>query len=108
MPPGFEEIALAPVQISTCLKYRVKLEYDREGGGFAVSMPDIPEACSYIWPDDDASRRLNSLVETVFSGYQDFNRRFPVPSEKNTEGLLMGLSKQLSENILEYNKSFDE
>ncbi|MDR1048647.1 MAG: hypothetical protein LBL51_02735 [Synergistaceae bacterium] len=106
MLSGFEEITAVPVKIGIRLKYSVNLEYDEEDKGYLITMPDLPEAQSYLWPGEDASEKFRSLVETVLSGYQDFQWRFPVPVQENVADSFVELSEKLSEDILEYNQSF--
>lgn len=86
------------------LAYPVKLTPDREGGGFVVTFPDIPEAMTQGETLEEALAMAQDALETALDFYFDDQRPVPVPSRAKRGQRLVTLPLSIEAKVLLLNE----
>ena len=86
------------------LAYPVKLEPDRESGGFVVRFPDIPEAITQGDSVEEALQMAQDALETALDFYFDDRRPVPMPSKPKRGQRLVSLPLSVEAKVLLLNE----
>lgn len=76
----------------------------RDGDGFLVSFPDIPEALSYGSSREDATAMATDALTTAMDFYFEDRRTVPEPSEAKRGQVLVALPASVSAKVLLLNE----
>lgn len=76
----------------------------RDGSGFVVSFPDVPEALSAGRTKAEALEMAQDALETAMEFYFEDNRPVPMPSKAKTGQQVIELPASLSAKVLLLNE----
>ncbi|HYD58985.1 MAG TPA: type II toxin-antitoxin system HicB family antitoxin [Noviherbaspirillum sp.] len=84
------------------MRYPVTIE--RDGDGFCVSFPDIPEALTSGSTEEEALQMAKDALETAMEFYFDDRRPVPLPSKMRGKFQYVELPASMSAKVLLLNE----